>query len=394
MLTIFASSQLYCLVVFISDVIANTVQPTIVNFTGDYYIASKDNDLSYRNISCSSIDCYIICHQKNGCKNTIINASKSISLTIECTADEFSCSRLQLIHSATYSTRIKCLDEYGCSHVNLQTYPSRIVAIECVTQYTCFFATIDATSAVSFQLSCNGRKSCFKSNIFTNNAQSVSLVASSHYSMYRTNINASNASSLYVEAIDNAAMYRVRMHVPCNGFHLRCGDYGCLTASYIYVAEPLTNGSVVYNGVCYGDDPLDIISNVSIYCNGYVMEHCGVNSANSTCGCGMLWNGLQDSYVLHCPPDENEKAVFQLTIPAVLGIMFGFLCLIVIALWWIVCRGGSQKESVNAALLADTNPNDEASPYIAPKMDVKKPTEDETHTTEMASTTDNHPDIN
>eukprot|EP01084_Bolivina_argentea_P200393 342686_1 len=186
-----------CILNAISSQIIN---PTTINSTSSFYIASEhyNNFAQYyqsSTIICNSTFCHIICDvssscdgltvyatsslttlviqclQSSSCNQAIINADNINSVSLNCSygtsTATAACSNLDLYASNVSTASIYC-STYACYSANAQFGNIRNnVTVTCDGQYACREATFNASYiGTSVTMSCSGEYSCYGTNIY------------------------------------------------------------------------------------------------------------------------------------------------------------------------------------------------------------------------------------
>eukprot|EP01083_Nonionella_stella_P102496 291609_1 len=221
-----------------------TANPTKTNSSGTYYIASKTN-LQSKTITCSSPNCHVICDKS--CHQTTISASKSSSLTLECTTPS-ACFQAQITNGPSDSIAISCLAPTACQNATFNFSTTTNAVVDCRYNFTdpktpdqgsCFNAQFFGHHTNTTSVDCNALD-CVHSVFHVNasNTAEFRIHKASPQSYTKTTFFGSDISgSLTIKCTRSNACRETRVFCPQNApCNLECdGSFSC--AHNIYVPD-------------------------------------------------------------------------------------------------------------------------------------------------------------
>eukprot|EP01084_Bolivina_argentea_P120043 212814_1 len=153
------------------------IPPSIVNSTGEYYIATGSSEFQNQFIQCNSSinnNCYVICAAELACRNTSIKCSSN-KCDISCSA-RLSCDVSILHIEYANVSSITCTDSRACQSIKASINAKEAV-VRCMYVLSCNFATYlfksvstDYSNKSSVSISCNDTGACafLKANMSNN----------------------------------------------------------------------------------------------------------------------------------------------------------------------------------------------------------------------------------
>ena len=142
------------------------VCPSQVNSTGDYYIASANNDFVNRNIKCinpKSRSCHIVCGESTLCNNSYIECINANECIIECTADS-SCQEIEINILNTDTIDITCGGIDACFNSSISIIGDNNnqhnIEIKCDAYTACRYSTITSTMNHTYLWCGGGDSAC------------------------------------------------------------------------------------------------------------------------------------------------------------------------------------------------------------------------------------------
>eukprot|EP01083_Nonionella_stella_P037210 101443_1 len=380
------------LYVFVYSALSYDVPPTVTNSSGEYYIASFQNDFSDGSITCTHDTCYVTCNDYLACDHTSIDASRSTELTIDCNYRN-GCQNTKLTYGPSDILLITCEGEDACKYAEFNANYTHSTHIQCSSagwsDSACFGSTFKASHADSVVVSCYDHNGCSSMNLYANYAKTVSIEAFGDNALYLSTIHASHAGQLALQCKSfNQYSYGCQnnnLYVP-SAFNLACYGQSCEQLGDLYVTNSsITQGTHVYfNGCGECESAGDCAPHMTIHCSdnhityGDIMkgDWCG----SDYCGCQQLVNTFGDAYFVNnsvssCP-NHNSIAAVRLVLGALLAIIFGSLCCcicICVGVYYACCR---PRVSRNAALLAGATyvaANQQPAPVVQPQVVVMNP---------------------
>eukprot|EP01083_Nonionella_stella_P097064 272864_1 len=209
---------------------SSTINPSVSNSSGDYYISSKTT-LASQAITCSSSNCHIICDTT--CQNIAISASQSSSLTIDC-LNVASCKKAQLKSGPTDTLTINCLAENACANAIFQFNSTSNADITCshnatFEQVNLHGGTIGSCASSHFygqqsnevSVDCNGFD-CFESVFHVNNSQTAEFRMHTPSFLSYTKVGIYTKTTIFGGHITNALIVKCLHSNSCQENKIYC----------------------------------------------------------------------------------------------------------------------------------------------------------------------------
>eukprot|EP01084_Bolivina_argentea_P276642 472065_1 len=175
-------------------IIKALILPTISNTTGEYYITSQSGSFANNIITCTSTSCFITCDNPHNCSSTIINASQSDSLTIQCT-EYRSCYLINLLQGPSTSIHIQCLNAAACDQAVFDIQDTEDVYISCynincdgcgTSKGACRLAIFNAQHSINVNVDCLHRYDCWSTTFDITNTDNTYLYASKYGGLWKS----------------------------------------------------------------------------------------------------------------------------------------------------------------------------------------------------------------
>eukprot|EP01083_Nonionella_stella_P097063 272863_1 len=246
---------------------SSTINPSVSNSSGDYYISSKTT-LASQAITCSSSNCHIICDTT--CQNIAISASQSSSLTIDC-LNVASCKKAQLKSGPTDTITINCLAKNACAEATFQFNSTSNADITCrynatheqvrmngTTVGSCKSARFYGHDSNEVSVDCNGFD-CYQTVFHVNNSDTAAfrMHNPSFMSYTKTTIFGGHiTNALIIQCLHSNSCRENNIYCPRNGrCDLHCKEqFAC--AQNIYISDKSYNHLYVNlsSGALYDTD--------------------------------------------------------------------------------------------------------------------------------------------
>eukprot|EP01084_Bolivina_argentea_P189409 325725_1 len=241
---------------------AEIINPTTTNSSAEWYINSERNDghFQYDEIFCSNETCILICDRLTGCYGTIINASKSSNLIINCLEQE-SCHYLNVTEGPSMNVTINCVGDRSCKGSNFHLdLTMNAISLNCNFNLgiqgnengACIAAELIefnfyANYAKYIDIYC-GEYDCVNANFYINHAHSA-IFAFDKYGGENMYIDAKNMKqSLSIDCFGSygcksAYINTQNMSINTNGITLNCTSNDKTACMYTFIYCPLSRAS-------------------------------------------------------------------------------------------------------------------------------------------------------
>eukprot|EP01084_Bolivina_argentea_P039264 72573_1 len=265
-------------------------------------------------IVCDVDACSIDCSNKDmrRCKETMVNATLSHSLTIICDIGN-TCANTIIYCGVTYCN-ITCVELNGCNGAIIYANMTTDVVVNCFganacdniiiyAQYSLHF-TFNSTSLGSYYATlyveyvniihvyCEYDRACNYINIYADNTASIVLMASHQYGLANNILFASDAQFISVMCRsegDDYSCYNNQLYLPDMGYNttIQCYGTACHDFGEIYVGSSVAAMHLNTNGCDECDSRNDCLGTWTIFCNESVEFDIfnGENCRTSQCDC-------------------------------------------------------------------------------------------------------------
>eukprot|EP01084_Bolivina_argentea_P256237 431315_1 len=247
--------------------VPNSIQPNIINSSGEFYIL--DNSNSYKQILCgNSIGCYIDCTVHDSCNSATIYASLTNYLSLNCNSKS-GCYKIYIQDGPINQADIQCTSKFGqsCYYGAFLMHDTKSVNLQCDQQDysnsqsygSCYGVSVWAHLAESVSINCNSYYDCSNAQFVLDFvSKQVIIVGNGYKSLSSSNIGASKATSLNVSCNSGYACSHTNIYPPYHTIH----DFNLICSS-------LSSYSCYYTNI--------YVQNNTVTVNNYMQLTCAYN---------------------------------------------------------------------------------------------------------------------